>query len=279
MAYSKLIDTYATTIDNKFSEISARYNFDLGEEFEIAICELLSIVLPDKYGVCRGFAVTENDDFAGDDILIYDKSRFPTLRLIVKNKFDKKQEIPIEAVYGYIEAKHTLHLSDERSPQGLHKAFSQVINVKQLHREKREVLSIDPYSSFGDNFHSNTPNWPDSRNPMFGAVISRFVKVNSTSLEVNSTEMLKLLQSAPKPTGTIAPDLVILGKSDLMYPVIKNNGQTVYESPFFISGKSILMHKTVQKSAMAIGIIMLLYALDIIKLDKMPYRKILADYI
>ena len=277
MVYSKMIDTYSNAIENKFSEISTRYNFDKGEEFEIAICELLQSILPDKYGICRGFVVTETDNFAGDDIIIYDKDRFPTLRLLEKQKFDKKQEIPVEAVYAYIEAKHTLHLLDNESGQSLYKAFEQVNNVKKLEREKRGLLSIDPYSTFGGNFHTDRINWPNYLNPLYGAIISRYVRNSSNKPEILSTEMLDTLAKAPLPKGTHIPDLVVLGSNDIMFPGIKNNTEMIYDSPFYIDGKSSLIHNTVKKSALALGMIKLLYALDTIRLDKMPYRKIINN--
>lgn len=130
MAYQKLIENISIAIESQFKEISTRYNFDYGDEFEIALCELLSKILPSKYGICRGFVVTEDEQFGGDDIIIYDKERFPTLRLLGKNKFEKKQDIPIEAVYAYIEAKHTLFLNEKKNGQSIYKAFEQVDKIK-----------------------------------------------------------------------------------------------------------------------------------------------------
>ena len=86
------------------------YSFDYGPEFEIAVCEVLRIALPDRFGVARGYVVSADGSFAGDDIIIYEKARFPTLGLRGKDSYLKKEYIPAEAVYCYIEAKHTLHI-------------------------------------------------------------------------------------------------------------------------------------------------------------------------
>ena len=56
---------------------------------------MLRIFLPSKYGVCRGFVVNRHGDKAGDDIIIYDQEKFPTLRLLPKDDFSLKEEIPI----------------------------------------------------------------------------------------------------------------------------------------------------------------------------------------
>lgn len=276
MAYTKLIENISIAIEGQFMEISTRYNFDLGVEFEIGICELLSQILPEKYGVCRGFIVTENDNFAGDDIIIYDKSRFPTLRLLTKDKFDKKQEIPIEAVYAYLEAKYTLHLLDTNSGQSLYKAISQVSNVKKLPRDKRSLLSIDPYTSLEKEFKAERINWPNYTNPIYGGIISRFVRDNSTSDQLSSENIPASLEKTKVPLDTLSPDLIILGQNDLMFAGISTEKEITYNSPFFIEGLSTLIHKTTNNSSLAVGIIMLLYALDTIKLNTMPYKRIIG---
>jgi hypothetical protein len=104
---SYLYDNFLPRLQNKietfFASIKANYNFDLGDEFEIQICKLLRLFLPSKYGVCRGFVVNRYGDKAGDDIIIFNQERFPTLRLLPKDDFSLKEEIPIEADYAYFE--------------------------------------------------------------------------------------------------------------------------------------------------------------------------------
>lgn len=277
MAYTKLIENIANAVESQFKEISARYNFDYGEEFEIAICELLAKILPDQYGICRGFVVTEKDLYTGDDIIIYDKNRFPTLRLLDKNKFDKKQEIPVEAVYAYLEAKHTIILHEPNNGQSFFKSFGQVSKVKSLQRDGRDLLSIDPYTNLGGMFTASRNNWPNISNPIYGAIISRYVKDVVKSDFLPSEKMFEALRVANVPKDIIHPDLVILGQNDLMFPAISSETNISYESPFFMEDTSTLIHKTTKNSSLAIGIIMLLYALDTIKLGKMPYQRIIME--
>jgi hypothetical protein len=277
MAYSKLIDNIATAIDNQLNEISTRYNFDYGEEFEIAICELLFSVLPMKYGICRGFIVTESDDFAGDDIIIYDKDTFPTLRLLDKNKFDKKQEIPVEAVYAYLEAKHTLMLVDTESGQSLYKACEQVGRVKRLNREKRSLTSIDSHTNLDDIFSAHRPNWPPFTNPIFGAIISRFIKSKPTERQLDASEVFDVVKNINFSSTIPHPDLIVLGQKNILLPGKSVGNNHLFDSPFYIEGVSNFIHKSTKSSSLAVAIIILLYALDTIKLDKMPYPKIIQQ--
>lgn len=103
--YKNLIDRISDRAEAIFSEIESIYNFDKGDEFEIAVCKLLMAILPEKFGVCRGHVITKNDEVAGDDIIIYDKHNFPLLRLLDEDNLWRKQYVPVEAVYCYIEAK------------------------------------------------------------------------------------------------------------------------------------------------------------------------------
>lgn len=105
-------NNYVIDLNNKFQrrldDIAADHNFDYGNEFEIAVCEVLREFLPLKYGICRGHVVSFDGNKTGDDIIIYDQERFPTLRLNRRDNFSRKENIPIEAVYAYFEAKHTI---------------------------------------------------------------------------------------------------------------------------------------------------------------------------
>ncbi|WP_049018411.1 DUF6602 domain-containing protein, partial [Burkholderia multivorans] len=95
MAYKNFVGNVSKQVDGLFASISARYNFDLGDEFELAVCDILRQILPEKYGICRGFVVTRDDKSAGDDIIIFDSQRIPTLRFLTRNRWDRKEEIPV----------------------------------------------------------------------------------------------------------------------------------------------------------------------------------------
>lgn len=42
MAYKNFVGNVSKQVDGLFASISARYNFDLGEEFELAVCDSLA---------------------------------------------------------------------------------------------------------------------------------------------------------------------------------------------------------------------------------------------
>jgi len=180
--YDDYIIKLARKINNRLDEISADYNFDYGDEFELAICDLLRSFLPNKYGVCRGFIVNKAGEKAGDDIIIYDQERFPTLNQIKQEDLSRKENIPIEAVYCYIEAKYTLDISSTKETN-YQKAISQVKNVKTLvqQRSNYELNKNDPYHSVKDPISLPQGIYP-CRNPIFSMIISRYVSVGKNRI-------------------------------------------------------------------------------------------------
>ncbi|MDO4807007.1 MAG: hypothetical protein Q4A07_07155, partial [Coriobacteriales bacterium] len=121
--YGNVVESISDEFDRQLDSISVEYGFDYGVEFEIAVCEALRRILPRKYGVCRGFVVDKRGNVAGDDIIVYDADSFPNLRF-EGNREDlaRKARIPVDAVYAYIEAKHSL------TSETLAKAIKQVID-------------------------------------------------------------------------------------------------------------------------------------------------------
>ena len=133
MLYENYIERLSKRYLTELESIKVGYNFDYGDEYEIAVCRVLRLFLPTKYGVCRGFIVASDDERVGDDIIIYDKSKFPTLGLRDENEWSRKEFIPVEAVLGYIEAKNTL---DEDT---LPMALKQVSEAKNLCLKRKKV--------------------------------------------------------------------------------------------------------------------------------------------
>ena len=112
-SYNNYIKTISVRFENLLKEMAAEYNFDNGLELEIAICTVLRAIRPERYGVSRGFILTADGNMARDDIIIHERSRFRLLRLINESDFCRKQQVPVESVYAYIEAKHSLILEGE----------------------------------------------------------------------------------------------------------------------------------------------------------------------
>lgn len=276
--YDNFIVNLAVKIRNRLDEISVDYNFDYGDEFEIAICELLRSFLPNKYGICRGFVVNKSGKKAGDDIIIYDQERFPTLKQISKEDWARKENIPIEAVYCYIEAKYSLDAGNSND-SNFQKAIQQVKDVKELvlQRGKYELNKYDTYHSV-----SEPKNFPYGispyRNPVFTMIISRFVTKDKKYLN-DRDEISGLINAFIKETrvGVHSPEGIVVGKSHYISTsvnhIIQNNPSR------FVIPNAINQYMMIEKEdlSLAIGFVHLYAAIDWIRLDKMPWEEIFND--
>ena len=81
MLYNNLLVRMSEEFQRAIDSMVHVHNFDLGEEFELAICVTLSRFLPGRYGVCRGHVVpADGVTPSSDDIIIYDRTAYPLLR-------------------------------------------------------------------------------------------------------------------------------------------------------------------------------------------------------
>src|ERR1700722_4680611 len=132
--YNRLVNDLSQRFQKKFEDMKVVHNFENGPEFEIALCEVLKSLLPSRVGICRGYIVGQGGELAGDDIILYDAARFPTLRALGQD-IAKKEQVPAEAVLAYIEAKHTLYVGEDdtrHAGQNLAKALQQTSAVKSI---------------------------------------------------------------------------------------------------------------------------------------------------
>lgn len=165
LMYNEYLRKVAERFASRFADIAAEFSFELGVEFEITLCRVLRQVLPQRYGICRGFVVTRDGETHDDDIIIYDRDGFSTLRMVEQEGFERRESIPLEAVYAYIEAKHTLHLQGD-DHQSITKACQQVAAVKSLQRRPVPWSYLDPYLTHQHANVSTPPYWPPTRNQL-----------------------------------------------------------------------------------------------------------------
>src|SRR5262249_12604964 len=102
MLYRGYLQDLATAFRRRFEQMSTAFNFEHGNGFEVALCRVLRDIFAQKYGICRVFVVPADANSAGDDIIIYDRYRFPKLRIFPQKSYELRQNIPVEAVYAYI---------------------------------------------------------------------------------------------------------------------------------------------------------------------------------
>lgn len=248
--YGGYIERLARKVEARLQDIEAIYNFDLGDEFELAFCALLEDVLPAKYGICRGFVVAEDSTKAGDDLIIYDKMASPTLRSSLSRQFPVKEQIPVDAVYAYIECKHSI------SDAGvLEKAIGQAEAVKKLVLTRRALANPD-YEADGPIYNGKARDWPRTLPPLknqpYCAVFARNYSPDVALPNIRSEN---------------SPDLLILGNDHIAT-------QTVYlgadgpKSSLFYDEKygADLLVEPAPRNAYGLGLVTLLQALSWIEL-------------
>lgn len=298
MLYNGFLQKISTRFTGLLNEISAGLNFDYGPEFEIAICTALNAVLPSRFGICRGWIVTRDGQRAGDDIIIYDRDRFSTLRLLPSRDFAHKEEIPVEAACAYIEAKHTLHLLGVGS-QSLDKASRQALAARSLPRKARPHGQIEPYMNGVLDYEVNEW-WPDRRNPLFTAIFARRVRLDEKAPAEATKEEIrdglkqanrdliqgilegedKALADAPEGQNpdSYRPDLLVLGENTVSIPLlIVPPGKLVFTTPFSLPGKTQMWQANAPGLGFGMGVCSLLFALDSMQLGRMPWSALVHD--
>jgi hypothetical protein len=243
--------------------------------------------LPNKYGICRGHIVTIDDLSAGDDIIIFDQVKYPTLRLLNDNSFQKKQYVPIEAVYAYVEAKHTIILEGS-GPNSLEKAWKQSIAPKNLKRQEvklgfsNKLEFNEKASTIKFNFQ-RLVGWPQFYNPMYTAIISQGLRIKQNQ-EIkkisNNNDLLEIFEKVKEYTTIYgnSPDLLIIDNDCGFTPTISlpNQKLPVYESPFHINGMSMLAPYRKEGIGFGIGIANLLFALENITLGSIEWKDVIC---
>lgn len=279
MFYNNYIERISKRFKSRFDEIDPQWNFDIGNEFELELATLLDELLPDKYGICRGFVTPLEGEAKGDDIIIYDKLNFPLLKPTTTSKFTKKESVPLEATYAYIEAKNTVELVDENKSTFIGKAIKQVADVKNLERLGRPHEQILNNFNFKGFVAKPQRGWPSILNPLFSILFARGVRINGDLVEDIETIKAHL----PADTGDNGPDLIILGPSLGIVPhlVTRNEKKEVieirYESPFCDDNRHELLSYEMPNKAYGFGISSLMYALEFIQLTTLPWNRVLSE--
>lgn len=268
--YGEYLKELANTYQSALAKIRTQNNFEYGDEFEVAICEALRLILPAQYGVCRGYLVDSSGNKSGDDIIVYDRVRFPTIRLEAEEKYERLQQIPIEAAYLYIEAKHTLYL-DGSGGQSLAKSIKQVSDVKAL-TSKRTPVQATPSRT------SEAHRVPEIRNPMMGIILARYVKKHSSGEPLTKTEIAEFfVGNRASAHDSEGPDIIVPGPDVIVLPFWNRPGDR-YELrlPFVQDGTSMLPHMT-DGVSFGVAVSAILFAMEWVILGPMPWVSIIAD--
>lgn len=276
--YRDFVRSLSDRVAQSLSTIETEHNFEYGTEFEIAMCEALRSALPDKFGITRGYVVDEDGKAAGDDIVIFERTRFPTIALRNRDDYARKEFVPIEAAGCYIEAKHTLHLEGD-GPQSLIHACKQIEDVKKRVSLRPPVNpgQILPYFDVGAENAQIPASFPEILNPMYGVLFARRVRRNqNTPLLTDGQEIEKAVSGIQ---FAASPDLMVLGENVVVIPAVgkpKVPGFFEVRSPFCLP-MSTLHSKVVDGVAYGIAFCLIMFALDWIQLGVLPWHKLIVD--
>ncbi|MBU5214551.1 DUF6602 domain-containing protein [Heyndrickxia oleronia] len=274
-----LYNNYLLTLSNKFllalDDISADYNFDYGDEFEIAICSVLRKFLPLKYGVCRGHVVSSKGEKEGDDIIIYDQERFPTLKINKRDDFSRKENIPIEAVYAYIEAKHKLDSNT------FDKSLNQVSDVKKLilTRNQTKLYQPDPYINPASEV-TGLDHFPSYRNPVFTMILSRFSVSRNNEKSDSPKEIQEFLDHKRETLQRtyFEPELIVASHSNFLSAGYITDSLDHIPTYFALTDKNFGYQNLIRENlSYGIALAYLMGAIDYIRLGKMPWADLIND--
>lgn len=278
-AYRGYVPSLTKQLADALNDIQVEHNFEYGDEFEIALCRVLRLALPDQYGVCRGYVTAFNGEVAGDDVIIYERARFPSLRFQKHDDFSRKEYVPIEAVYAYLEAKYTITLSG-KGGQSLHKAVKQVAAVKKLigTREELKFAQLDPYVVHSTLPIKAPPHLPSIRNPPYAGIFAAAAKISASAKRTTDFATIREAVNAAKASGTPPPDLLALGPSFVVVPVLPGDGgPKLMATSFFIEGRSEYHAFDAAGNGFGIALASMMAALDWIRLDRMPWYAIVGN--
>ncbi len=268
--YDDFAGKLSRRVSARLALIEAQYNFDLGDEYEVALCEVLADILPARYGVCRGSLVTFEGEQAGDDLIVFDRMSYPTLRSSIAPGFAVKEKVPVEAAYAYIECKHRVVIGESLDgSDSLRTAVEQVRAAKRLASGRRPNPNDDfkAQAPFTQRKRGHWPAYlPETRNELFGAVFARRAEF---AKGVTSMSGIKI-------GGEHAPDLAILGDDLLLTPSALLDADGIKASLFFSSfGYPNLRSETVEGAAIGLGLLTLLHAIGWMELLPIDYGRVL----
>lgn len=277
MYYNDFLKRLSNRFSDRINEIDPEFNFDIGNEFEIHLAELFEQILPNKYGVCRGFVTPKTGESKGDDIIIFDHLKFPYLKPHSAPKFTIKESIPVESVYAYIEVKNTIEISNTNSGTYWGKALNQTSAVKGIDRDKTLNSELVEGVTLGQGFDiPQRDGFPDYHNPMFTCVFTRGIRENGTLITGAEEIKQKLIGLC---FGLNPPDLIVVGNEVAVFPVVQNGNNQILKSPFYISGQTTLAVVKMEEVAFGFGISMLLWAVENIKIKSVNWKEVLEEVI
>jgi hypothetical protein len=268
--YNNWLGKLAERFQAEFDAIMTVHNFEYGDEFEIALCKVLKTILPRRASVCRGYVVAQDGTLAGDDIIVFDSSRFPVLRAIGKD-LSQKEQVPAEAVLAYIEAKHTLYVHGN-SGQSLEKATGQTTAVKSLSRTPLEHRHLITGLDLGAQVIP-PPTYPKIKNPWYTAIWSRKSDWPGTERTISPTALAAT-------ESRLRPDVIVTDQGCLLPMFIKQDSGTSLprmEIRPFLCPETSHVWCDLKEITLGLAAVHLLSAIEWIVLSEIPWNPMMSS--
>lgn len=272
MLYDGFAAKLAQRFQRRFDEMEAEYNFENGDEFEIALCKVFADFLPQRARICRGYVVERGGAKFGDDLIVFDAARFPTLRAL-GGDLSVKERVPAEAVLAYIEAKFTLYVGEpgaKHKGQGLEKALRQVDAVKSAARAPVPLSVAGPRSGNNGMTFSPPAGYPNIWNPWYCGIFAKNLECTAPARNAMSASLAAVRHSVGQ-----LPDVIAAGHT-LVLPAVM--GSTGHASAVpFLCGDAQLIFADVTYPSIGIGALHLLWALEWIELGSIPWGDVMLS--
>lgn len=276
--YKNILERIQNEVKTELNKIEAVHNFEFGVEYEIALCNILRKVLPESYGVSRGYVVSKDDNVAGDDIIIYNRLIFPELRFIEKDDYVNKQYIPCEAVCVYIECKNTIELEKLDEKDSIKNALDQIRKVRNLldKREKRKWNEFDRYVIQKKDTIEKEYYLPNYRNPPYTILLSRNYSIKNKKKEnYDNNEVIESIRKIENKVDFNAIDFQLINENFIITRCMENNKGSIQPNIFNINGSSIGCFYNVKAYGLLISII--LHICDFINLKPINWVEIINE--
>ncbi len=269
--YGDWIDRIATSFQERFDKIEVNHNFEYGPEFEVALVKVLRSLLPARVGVCRGYVVAEDGTQAGDDIILFDQGRFPTLRSLGED-LSLKERVPADAVLAYVEAKHSLHLVGAGG-QTLEKAISQAAGIKELNRRAVPLNDLETGISLGGALEVRSkPGDPRVWNPWYTIIIARNLRASKDDDTVPTA--LEFGAEVKRNANHALPDLIVAGPY-VSVPCLKESEKLLAIKRFLLPENDIAFFTP--QHPLGLGALHLFWALEYIRLGAINWHSMMMD--
>jgi hypothetical protein len=208
---------------------------------------------------------------AGDDIILFDQSRFPSLRSL-GDDLSRKQKVPADAVLAYVEVKHSLHLTGT-GQQTLEKAISQAAAVKSLVRREVGLSDLDTGVSLGGALEvQSQPGDPRIWNPWYTIIIARTLRMSKENgAEPTAMEFgAEVKRNAHHPL----PDLIVAGPY-VSVPCLKESDKLIAIKRFLLPENDLAFFTP--KHPLGLGAVHLFWALEYIRLGAINWHSMMID--